>query len=342
MQAILSYHLSHHYHEGRRHRKAAGDVSAVRVKTVNSDGSSTMVDEQAPEAGESIFEQIRYTDEAGFEYWSARELSVVLQYRRWESFPGVIAKAEVACETSGHLVSDHFRHVTKMIKAGKGAQREVGDVLLSRYACYLIIQNADPEKEIVALGQTYFAVQTRRAELGDALADELAGLSADQRRLYLRGQVSSFNVKLADAVYHIGIVTSRDFAIFQDHGYRGLYNGETARAIALRKGLTKGQHILDWMEPEELAANLFRITQTEAKIRREGITSRAAANRTHFAVGAAVRHFIIEELGGTPPEQLPTPNESIQQLQRREQQRLEAERQPSLFAPLSEVSAADK
>jgi len=267
---------------------------------------------------------------------------VVLGYTaKYRNFIPVIAKAETACESSGHAVSDHFAHTRKMIPTPNGGRRSVNDVHLSRYACYLIIQNADPEKEVVALGQTYFAVQTRRAELSQS-ADALADLSEDQRRLFLRGQVRVHNITLSDAARGAGVITSLQFAIFQDHGYRGLYSGETARDIAIRKGLHSGQHILDWMGSEELAANMFRITQAEAKIRRESVINSAAANQIHFAVGAAVCHFIIEELGGTPPEQLPTPSESIQQLQRREQQRLEAERQPSLFAPLGETSDSDE
>ena len=295
-----------------------------------------MADEQAQAADASIFEQIRYTDETGAEYWSARELAVVLGYATsHRNFIPVIAKAQIACESSGHAALDHFAHVRTMITAGKGARRSVQDTHLSRYACYLVVQNADPEKEVVALGQTYFAVQTRRAELHDS-ADALADLSEVQRRLFLRGQVRVHNITLSDAARGAGVITPKQFAIFQDHGYRGLYSGETARDIAIRKGLHGGQHILDHMGSEELAANMFRITQAEAKILREGITDREAANRAHFEVGAIVRRTIIEELGGTPPEQLPTPLESIQQLQRREQQRLPSERQPSLFGPLDE------
>jgi len=311
------------------------------ANTANSDRSETVSNEQPPEESTSIFEQIRYMNEAGAEYWSGRELAVVLGYTtQYRNFIPVITKAQTACESSGHEVSDHFAHVRTKITAGNGARRAVNDTHLSRYACYLIIQNADPEKEVVALGQTYFAVQTRRAELSQE--DALADLSEDKRRLFLRGQVRVHNITLSDAARAAGVITSRQFAIFQDHGYLGLYSGETARDIAIRKGLHGSQHILDWMGSEELAANMFRITQAEAKIRREGVTDATSANRIHFDVGAIVRRTIIEELGGTPPEQLPTPSESIQQLQRREQQRLTAERQPSLFAPLGETSVADE
>lgn len=268
----------------------------------------------------SPFEAIRHSDESGQEYWSARELMVVLGYHTWIKFKPVIKKAEEACENSGYAASDHVFRVEQMITIGKGGKRRIEDFHLSRYACYLIVQNADPEKPIVALGQTYFAVQTRQTELAD-----------DAQRLYLRDQVSEHNKRLAAEAYGVGVVTSRDFAIFTDHGYRGLYNGERARDIAARKGLGKGQAILDWMENEELADNLFRQVQAEARIRREGAASKEKANHIHYQVGQQVRRFIIDELEGTPPEMLPTPTESIQTIRAREQQRLQAERQPSLF-----------
>lgn len=217
-----------------------------------------------------------------------------------------------------------------MVTLGSGAQRKVEDFHLSRYACYLIVQNADPEKPIVALGQTYFAAQTRQAELAD-----------DAERVYLRDQVSEHNKSLAATAYGAGVVSPRDFAIFTDHGYIGLYNGERARDIAARKGLSKGQAILDWMGTEELADNLFRQVQAEARIRREGAASKEEANRIHHQVGQQVRRFIIEELEGTPPELLPTPSESIQAVRAREQQRIQAERQPSLFAVTDSSSDAE-
>lgn len=287
-----------------------------------------MSDQQMPSAGHaSPFESIRRTDDEGHEYWSARDLSKVLGYTEYNKFKNAIQKAEVACEASNNEVSDHFAHVSDMIETGKGAHREVEDVLLSRYACYLIVQNADPSKEIVALGQTYFAVQTRRAEMAD---DELAGLTDDQKRLYVRAQLAEHNRLLATVASDAGVVTSRDFAIFQDHGYMGLYGGLKARDIHARKGLKKSQQILDHMGSTELAANLFRATQTEEKLRRENIQGKTAANQTHFAVGRKVRQT-IEELGGTMPEDLPTPPKSIKQLEREEKQRASQELQPSLF-----------
>ncbi len=273
----------------------------------------------------SPFEQIRQEDDQGNEHWSARDLAKVLGYKRWETFPNVIEKAEISCEGSGHEVAHHFRRVTKMVVLGSGAQREIEDVSLSRYACYLVVMNADPSKEIVALGQTYFAVKTREAEL----AEELAGLTEAERRLHMRPELATRNRQLAAAASGAGVVTPKDFALFQDHGYRGLYAGETTRMIAARKGVKPGT-ILDWMGGTELAANWFRVTQTEDKLQREGITDKDQANRTHHDMGAAVRRFIAEQ-GGTMPEDLPTPAQSIQELQREEQRRLERERQLSLF-----------
>ena len=268
----------------------------------------------------SPFEAIRHSDDDGQEFWSARELMVVLGYRTWLKFKPVIQKAQEACENSGFEVSDHMFRVEQMVPIGSGAKRRIEDFHLSRYACYLIVQNADPEKPIVALGQTYFAAQTRQAELND-----------DAERVYLRDQVSEHNKTLAASAYEAGVVTSQDFAIFTDHGYMGLYDGERARDIAARKGLKRGQAILDWMGTEELVDNLFRQVQAEARIRREGAASREEANRIHHQVGQQVRRFIIEELEGTPPEELPTPAESVQAIRGREQRRLQAELQPSLF-----------
>jgi DNA-damage-inducible protein D len=287
-----------------------------------------MSDQQQPASGHvSPFESIRRSDEDGHEYWSARDLSKVLGYTEWRNFKTAIEKAQVACANSNHEPSDHFVASNNMIETGKGAHREVEDVRLSRYACYLIVQNADPSKEIVALGQTYFAVQTRRAEM---IEDELDGLTEDQKRLFVRAQLTEHNRLLATAASDAGVITSRDFAIFQDHGYMGLYGGLKAKDIHTRKELKKGQQILDHMGSTELAANLFRATQTEEKLRRENIQGRTEANQTHFDVGRKVRQT-IEVLGGTMPEELPTPPKSVQQLQREERQRATRQLQPSLF-----------
>jgi DNA-damage-inducible protein D len=271
----------------------------------------------------SPFETIRHTTDDGAEYWSARELARVLDYVQWRNFAQVVAQARIACENSGQAVSDHFADTSNMIATGKGAQRKVEDFHISRYACYLVVQNADPSKPIVALGQTYFAVRTREAELAEEAV--LQGMSEDQLRLFVRQQLTNHNKQLADAAHAAG-VPSNGFAAFQDHGYRGLYAGETAKDIAARKGLRPGQEILDWMEFDELAANAFRASLTGQKLRNDpAIDTQAKANKTHHDIGAVVRNVIIEQ-GGTPPEQLPPPAQSIQQLQRQEQKRIEAER----------------
>ena len=274
----------------------------------------------------SPFEAIREEAEDGSEYWSARDLSKILGYTEWRNFTTAIEKAKEACQNSGQAVSDHFVDINKMVKLGSGGRRKIEDYHLSRYACYLLIQNADPSKPIVALGQTYFAVQTRRQEL----ADELAALPEDQLRLLRRTQMTVYNSQLAGAARQSGVVEPMDFAIFQDHGYMGLYGGLKAKDIHDRKGLKKSQEILDYMGSDELAANIFRASQTKQKLEREQIQGKEKANRTHFEVGKKVRQT-IEELGGTLPEDLPTPAESIQQLQRKEQKQLQDRSQPSLF-----------
>jgi DNA-damage-inducible protein D len=274
----------------------------------------------------SLFEAIREVAEDGSEYWSARDLSKILGYTEWRNFTTAIEKAKEACENSGQGVFDHFVETNKMVKLGSGGQRKIDDYQLSRYACYLLIQNADPAKPIVALGQTYFAIQTRRQELGD----ELAALPEDQLRLLRRSQMNIYNNQLAQAAQNAGVIEPFDFAIFTDHGYKGLYGGLGAKDIHTRKGLKKSQEILDFMGSDELAANIFRASQTKQKLEREQIKGKEKANQTHYEVGKKVRQT-IEELGGTLPEDLPTPTESIQQLQRKEQKLLEERSQPSLF-----------
>ena len=254
----------------------------------------------------SPFEEIRRTTSTGNEFWSSRDFANVLGYSDYRNFESVIEKARVSCFTSGQRVEDHFVEITEMIEIGKGGQRSVKTVLLSRYACYLAVQNADPSKEIVALGQTYFAVQTRRQELTDQQLE-------DERRILLRSEMKEHNAQLADAARESGVVEARDYAIFQNHGYAGLYGGLTAKDIHARKGLKKNQQILDHMGSTELAANLFRATQTEEKLRREKIIGKDKANRAHREVGSKVRQT-IKELGGTMPENLPTA-ESILKLE---------------------------
>ena len=262
-----------------------------------------------PQPGRAtVFEKIKRRNEAGTEFWSSRDLATTLGYSDYRNFEQVVTKAKAACFNSGRRIEDHFVDVTEMVDIGSGAQRAIAATFLSRYACYLLIQNADPGKEVVALGQTYFAVQTRRQELGEEAAE-------DERRLMLREEMKLHNVKLAGAARDAGVIEPVDYAIFQNHGYEGLYGGLDQCAIHARKGLKKSQQILDHMGSTELAANLFRATQTEEKLRREGVKGKAAANRTHKEVGAKVRQT-IRELGGTMPENLPA-GESIKAVERR-------------------------
>jgi len=265
------------------------------------------------------FEDLRHITEDGIEYWSARELYPVLEYREWRNFCSIIEKAEKACEQSGHVISDHFVEVNKMVGIGSGAERSVEDFHLSRYACYLIVQNGDPSKPVIAAGQTYFAIQTRRQELADDEAFQR--LSEEEQRLYLRNELRSHNKQLVDAAKDAGVVTDLDYAIFQNHGYKGLYGGLGAQEIHQRKGLKKSQKILDHMGSTELAANLFRATQAEEKLRRDKVYGKQKANRVHYEVGSKVRQT-IKELGGTMPEDLPTPEKGIPQIER-ERKRLE-------------------
>lgn len=261
----------------------------------------------------SPFERIRRLNDSNNEYWESRELAEVLEYTQYRNFEAVIAKAKLACFKSGHRIEDHFADVSKMIEIGKGGKREIKVTLLSRYACYLVIQNADPNKEIVAHGQTYFAIQTRRQELADESIEE-------KRRLMLREEIRRHNIQLADAAKGAGVIIPIDYAIFQNHGYMGLYGGLKQEDIHRRKGLKKSQKILDHMGSTELAANLFRATQTEEKLRRDKVKGKNAANLTHRKVGAKVRQT-IKELGGTMPEELPA-EESIKRIEKQQRKRI--------------------
>ncbi|MGD9564004.1 MAG: DNA damage-inducible protein D [Pyrinomonadaceae bacterium] len=252
---------------------------------------------------QTIFEQIKRLDDVANEFWRARELGKVLEYTEFRHFKPVIERAKEACKNSKINVLDHFEDVLEMVPIGSGAERELQDVRLSRYACYLIVQNADSSKEIVALGQTYFAVQTRLQEIQQMQAYQRLKTEGEKRK-FLREEMSLHNKQLAEAAKDAGVVEPLDYAIFQNHGYQGLYGGLNAKDIHARKRLKKSQQILDHMGSTELAANLFRATQTEEKLRREGIRGKNKANQTHFEVGAKVRKT-IEEIGGTMPENLP-------------------------------------
>lgn len=272
--------------------------------------------EQQENYTDTLFESIKHINEYGQEFWYARELSKTLEYRDFRNFELSIFKAMDACKNSGYKISNHFGEVTEMVKIGSGAQRGFPSYQLSRYACYLIVMNGDSSKEIIALGQTYFAIKTRQQEL----IENYDRLSEDQKRLAIRKEMAEHNKLLGAAAKDAGVKSNLDYAIFQNYGYMGLYGGLKAKDIAAKKGLTKNQQILDHMGYEELAANLFRATQTEAKLRRENITGKENVNKTHLNVGRKVRETIAD-LGGTMPEDLPTPAKSIQQIQK-EQKKL--------------------
>lgn len=278
-----------------------------------------MTDKRMTARNHQTFEEIRQFDGGGKEFWFARDLQPVLDYAAWDKFRRVLDKAMEACRQSGLEVADHFSQVAKMVEIGSGARREIEDYRLSRYACYLIVQNGDPAKPIIANGQTYFALQTRRQELRDD--ETFARLGEDDKRLAIRNELATHNKHLAAAAKDSGVETPLDYAIFQDHGYRGLYDGRGAKDIHLAKGLKKSQKILDHMGSTELAANLFRATQTEEKLRRDQVRGKKKANQTHFEVGQKVRQTITD-LGGVMPEALPTPEASIRQLES-EKKRLE-------------------
>jgi len=270
-----------------------------------------MVKKEVTAYSQNTFESIKHIDENGVEFWYARELQKALEYAQWRRFQESVERAKTACEASGLEVADHFADVGKMVDLGSGSQREIADIKLSRYACYLIVMNGDPRKEVISLGQTYFAVKTRQQEI----ADNVAQLSEDDKRLAIRDEVTIRNKFLASSAKAAGVVTPADYAVFQNRGYQGLYNGLGMKDIHKRKGLKKNEQILDHMGATELAANLFRITQTDDKLRRENIKGKEKANETHFAVGKKVRQTIAE-LGGTMPENLPTPEKSAKVLKK--------------------------
>ena len=264
---------------------------------------------------EEIFENLKHINEYGQEFWYARELQPALEYSQWRRFSDAIERAKTACEKSGHSIAEHFADAGKSSPMPNGGVRQIEDIALSRYACYLIVMNGDPRKEIIALGQTYFAVKTRQQEL----IEDYDQLSEEQKRLAIRNEMKRHNSALASAAQEAGIKQPIDFAIFQNYGYMGLYNGLKAKDIKERKGLQKNQDILDYMGSTELAANLFRATQAEEKLRREHIQGKSEANKTHYEVGKKVRQT-IKELGGTMPEDLPTPEKSVRQIEKENKQ----------------------
>ena len=264
---------------------------------------------------EEIFENIKHIDDFGNEYWLARELQKVLEYKDWRNFQKVIDKAVLSAKNSVSDKEDWIVEVNKPIRTGKGKEEFIKDYKLSRYICYLIVQNADPNKEVVALGQTYFAIQTRKQEISEK---EYSLLSEDEKRFYQRNLTRKGNYSLNQAAKNAGV---KNFDRFHNFGYKGLYNGETADDIAKRKGLRYREDILDNMGSDELIANLFRISQTEQKLKRENIKSESDANKTHYEVGKEVRNT-INRLGGTMPEKLPTPKKSLKELEKEKKNNL--------------------
>ena len=270
------------------------------------------------EKNNKSFEKIKHIDENGMEFWYARELMIILEYEQWRRFESVIHKAQESCKNSGVTVIEHFANVGKTIKMPKGATKTISDYKLSRYACYLIAQNGDSRKKVIALAQTYFAVQTRRQELSEK---EYGMLTEDEKRFYQRDLTRKGNYSLNITAKKAGV---KNFDKFHNAGYKGLYNGETADDIAKRKGLRYREDILDNMGSAELIANLFRISQTEQKLRRDNIKGKNKANSTHYEVGKKVRKA-IEDIGGTMPEDLPTPKKSLKQLEKENNKSLKQE-----------------
>ncbi len=259
------------------------------------------------------FEEIKHTDETGMEFWYARELMPILQYSNWQNFEKIINKAKTSCENSKINVLDHFTDINKMVQIGSGAERKQQDYKLTRYAGYLIAQNGDSRKEVIALAQTYFAIQTRRQEISEK---EYYELTEDEKRFYQRDLTRKGNYSLNQAAKRAGV---KNFDIFHNAGYKGLYNGETADDIAKRKGLRYREDILDNMGSDELIANLFRISQTEQKLRRDKTDSEKEANKSHYIIGKNIREVIAKN-GGIMPEGLPTPEKSLKQLEKENKQ----------------------
>jgi len=262
------------------------------------------------------FEETKRISDDGTEFWYARELADVLEYVQWRNFSKVLARAMLACKNSGYEVADHFAEVSKIVEAG-ATSKPIVDYKLSRYACYLIVQNGDPRKEIIALGQTYFAIQTRRQEV----ADYFNQLDEDNKRLVIRGDIKQWNQMLAEAAHNAGVITDEEYAAFQNAGYMGLYGGMKVEDIHKKKRLKKNEKILDFMSSTELIANLFRISQTEEKLKKDKTATADAANEVHFIVGKEVRGT-IERVGGTMPEDIPVPEKSISEVEKEQLRKL--------------------
>ena len=267
------------------------------------------------EISNNSFEDIKHIGDDGIEYWYARELMSVLQYSNWQNFEKVIDKAITSCRNSEISVKDCFTDVSKPIISGKGKKELIKDYKLSRYACYLIAQNGDSRKKVIALAQTYFAIQTRKQELSEK---EYSLLTEDEKRFYNRDLTRKGNYSLNIAAKNAGV---KNFDKFHNAGYKGLYNGETADDIAKRKGLRYREDILDNMGSDELIANLFRISQTEQKLRKDNVKGENNANFTHYEVGRKVRKA-IKDIGGTMPEDLPTPEKSLKELEKENRKKL--------------------
>ena len=268
-----------------------------------------MHEKEIVQIAEKTFEDIKHIDEYGNEFWYARELQIALDYKEWRKFEGVIQKAKEACENSNISVFDHFVGFDKMVQIGSGAERQQSDYKLSRYACYLIAQNGDSRKKVIALAQTYFAVQTRKQEISEK---EYSLLTEDEKRFYQRNLTRKGNYSLNQTAKKAGV---KNFDRFHNSGYKGLYNGETANDIAKRKGLRYREDILDNMGSDELIANLFRISQTEQKLKKDNIQTEKEANKTHYNIGKNIREVIAKN-GGTMPEDLSTPKKSLKQLEK--------------------------
>lgn len=262
------------------------------------------------------FEAIKHLLDDGVEFWNARELANVLEYVQWRNFEKVLDRAKLACKNSGYEVIDHFAEVSKIVEAG-ATSKPIIDYRLTRYACYLIVQNGDPRKEVIALGQTYFAIQTRRQEV----ADHFNQLDEDNKRLVIRGDIKQWNQMLAEAAHHAGVISNEEYATFQNAGYMGLYGGMKVEDIHKKKGLKEKDRILDFMSSTELIANLFRISQTEEKLKKDNAKTADAANEIHFIVGKEVRGT-IERVGGTMPEDLPVPKKSISAIEKEQLRKL--------------------